>query len=148
MAVLVDTNILLRSVQPHHPQYAAVERAFSLLRSRNETLHVTVQNFVEFWAVATRPTGNTNGLGMSTEAAMRELMVLMDLFPLLPESISLFDEWRRLVAQYNVSGKNAHDARLVAAMRTQGIARILTFNIQDFVRYKGIEALHPEAIGS
>jgi hypothetical protein len=27
MAILVDTNILLRSVQPHHPHYALVDRA-------------------------------------------------------------------------------------------------------------------------
>jgi hypothetical protein len=67
VAVLVDTNILLRSVQTHHTHYALVERAFAVLRAGSETLHVTVQNFVEFWAAATRPYGKENGLGMSTE---------------------------------------------------------------------------------
>jgi len=143
MAVLVDTNILLRSVQPHHPHYGAVERAFSILRANRETLHVTIQNFIEFWAVATRPTGNANGLGMSTESAMAELDILVDLFPLLPESGGLFAEWRRLVTTYKVSGKNTHDARLVAAMRMHGIAKILTFNAQDFTRYEGITAVDP-----
>jgi hypothetical protein len=64
-----------------------VERAFSVLRARNEALKVTVQNFVEFWAVATRPAGSENGLGMTTETAMNELAVLLDLFPMLPEPI-------------------------------------------------------------
>lgn len=145
MAILVDTNILLRSVQTHHPQYVAVERAFSVLRASNEPLHVTVQNFVEFWAVATRPAENENGLGMLPGEAAMELGVLVDLFQLLPESNSVFD-WRRLVTRYKVSGKNAHDARLVASMRANGITKILTFNIRDFARYKEIEALHPEAI--
>jgi predicted nucleic acid-binding protein len=146
MALLVDTNILLRSVQTHHPHYAMVERAFAVLRSRDETLNVTVQNFVEFWAVATRPTGSENGLGMTPEDAMKELAVLKDLFPLLPEPSGLFDEWERLVATYRVSGKNTHDARLVAAMNLNGIARILTFNVQDFNRYQDIEALHPQSV--
>lgn len=48
MAILIDTNILLRSVQTHHPHYAIVEGAFSVLRANNETLNATVQNFIEF----------------------------------------------------------------------------------------------------
>lgn len=83
---------------------------------------------------------------MTTGIAMKELAVLMDLFPLLPESASVFDEWRQLVARYAVSGKNTHDARLVAAMLTNGMGQILTFNVQDFVRFKEIEALHPAAV--
>lgn len=147
MAILVDTNILLRSIDIHHPHYPLVERALSILRAQNETLNVTVQNFVEFWAVATRPVANENGLGMTTSAAMKELTILIAFFPLLPELGSIFDEWQRLVTKYQVSGKNTHDARLVAAMKAHGIGKILTFNIQHFTRYKEIEALHPGAVG-
>jgi predicted nucleic acid-binding protein len=110
MAILVDTNILLRSVQTHHPHYATVERAFSILRARNETLNVAVQNLVEFWAVATRPEGSENGLGMTIETAMKELAVLKELFPVLPEPSGLFGEWETLVTTYRVAGKNTHDA--------------------------------------
>lgn len=45
------------------------------------------------------------------------------------------------MTHYSVSGKNAHDARLVAAMRVHGIDSILTFNAQDFVRYTEIRVL-------
>jgi predicted nucleic acid-binding protein len=110
MAILVDTNILLRSVQTHHPHYATVERAFSILHARNETLNVAVQNFVEFRAVATRPEGSENGLGMTIETAMKELAALKELFPVLPEPSGLFEEWERLVTTYRVAGKNTHDA--------------------------------------
>jgi len=146
MAILVDSNILLRSVQTHHPYYSLVERAFSILRVRNETLNVAVQNLVEFWAVATRPEGSENGLGMTTETAMKELAVLKDLFPLLPEPSGLYEEWERLVTTYRVAGKNTHDAHLVATMKLNGISTILTFNVQDFTRFDGIEAVHPETV--
>ncbi|MGO9011148.1 MAG: type II toxin-antitoxin system VapC family toxin [Bryobacteraceae bacterium] len=145
MAILIDTNILLRTMQPHHPHCAAAERAVAALRIREETLHVAAQNLVEFWAVATRPEGE-NGLGLSIEAATRELATLKRLFSLLPE-MPVFGEWERLVAMYGVSGKNTHDARLVASMRAHGITRILTFNVQDFARFREIEALHPDAVG-
>jgi predicted nucleic acid-binding protein len=61
MAFLLDTNILLRSLQPHHPHCSAVERALTVLRTRDEGLHIAAQNLIEFWAVATRPQSE-NGL--------------------------------------------------------------------------------------
>ena len=45
-----------------------------------------------------------------------------------------------------VIGKNAHDARLVAAMRVHGVTHLLTFNDQDFARYTGITVLTPAAV--
>jgi predicted nucleic acid-binding protein len=143
MAVLVDTNILL-SLQTHHPHFALVEQAFSVLRNRDEVLCLAVQNLIEFWAVATRP-ASENGLGMTTETATRELAVLKDLFALLPEPDSVFDEWERLVITHHVSGKGTHDARLVAVMKLSKVDRILTFNVADFARYEDVQALHPES---
>jgi len=115
------------------------------LRLRSETLHVAAQNFVEFWAVATRPQ-SSNGLGMTPEMAEQELAVLKRLFSFLPETNSLFEEWERLVSAYRVIGKNTHDARLVAAMNVHQVSLILTFNVQDFARYKEVEAIHPESV--
>jgi predicted nucleic acid-binding protein len=83
---------------------------------------------------------------MSLDLATKELETLVELFPLLPESNRVFEEWRRLVTVYKVSGKSTHDARLVATMIANGIPKILTFNVQDFVRYREIEALHPGSI--
>jgi predicted nucleic acid-binding protein len=144
MAFLLDTNILLRSLQPHHPHCSAVERALTVLRTRDEVLHIAAQNLIEFWAVATRPQSE-NGLGMSVDVAFGELTVLKRLFSPLPEA-AVFDEWERLVRVHRVSGKNTHDARLVAVMKVHGITSILTFNVQDFTRYRGIAVVHPDKL--
>jgi hypothetical protein len=56
---------------------------------------VAAQNLVEFRAAATRPEGE-NGLGMSIEAATRELIALKRLFSLLTE-VPVFGEWERAV---------------------------------------------------
>ena len=145
MAVLLDTNILVRLVQPHHPHAAIALRALRTLRMGNEALHITQQNLVEFWAVTTRPVA-ANGLGFSTLQAVAEVEFLKRLFALLPER-PLQDAWERLVADYGVSGKSAHDARLVAAMVVHGIESILTFNAQDFLRYGEIRVLDAKTIG-
>ncbi|MEI9814849.1 MAG: hypothetical protein WDO18_20395 [Acidobacteriota bacterium] len=39
-----------------------------------------------------------------------------------------------------------HDTRLVAVMRTHGVAQIVTFNVADFARFSDIEILHPDDI--
>lgn len=145
MAVLLDTNVLLRLVQPHHPSAPLALRALQTLRTNNEMLHITQQNIVEFWAVATRPIA-ANGLGFSPEQAAAEIDALRRLFLLLPE-LPLQEAWERLVVDHRVSGKNAHDARMVAAMVVHGIENILTFNAQDFIRYGEIRVLDVMAIG-
>jgi hypothetical protein len=73
------------------------------------------------------------------------MLALKQLFILLPEA-PLQSEWERLVTTYRVSGKNCHDARLVAAMMVHGTMSILTFNVQDFVRYADITVLDPQLI--
>lgn len=144
MAVLLDTNILLRLAQPHHPHTRAAARALRALRAGNEALHIVQQNIVEFWAVSTRPI-EANGLGFTTEQAEEEVDALNRLFVLLPE-LPLHNAWKRLVVDYRVSGKNAHDARLVAAMVVHGIESILAFNGPDFLRYGEIRVLDATAV--
>jgi predicted nucleic acid-binding protein len=65
------------------------------------------------------------------------------MLPLLPETPALYQAWENLVTQHQVSGKPAHDARLVAAMQVHGLTAILTFDKAGFSRYPGIEVLHP-----
>jgi hypothetical protein len=44
-----------------------------------------------------------------------------------------------------VTGKRAHDAHLVAWMRTYGVPDLLTFNVVDFQGYP-VSAVSPDAI--
>jgi predicted nucleic acid-binding protein len=62
------------------------------------------------------------------------------------ESPEVYREWRKLLTVYDVSGVEAHDARLVAAMKAHGITRILTFDVEDFTHYKEIEVVHPQTV--
>ena len=64
MSVLIDTNILLRSIEPLHPHHALAVNAVSRLLAENTPVYFTLQNIVEFWNVATRSIEN-NGLGLS-----------------------------------------------------------------------------------
>ncbi|WP_292707280.1 hypothetical protein [Nostoc sp. NMS2] len=49
MPYLVDTNVLLRSVDPSHPMNPDAVNAIRTLRDRGEQLHIVPQNLIEFW---------------------------------------------------------------------------------------------------
>jgi predicted nucleic acid-binding protein len=145
MATLVDTNILLRSVQPSHPMHAAAVRALEALLAKEEPLFLSIQNVAEFWNAATRPAAY-NGLGYSHEQAREEIERLEGFFEILSESAASYAAWKELVTSAGVSGVQVHDARLAAVMKINGITRIVTFNVHDFKRFAGIEAIHPDNV--
>jgi predicted nucleic acid-binding protein len=145
MPILIDTNVLLRSVQPSNPMHAAAVRALEVLMKREEALVITLQNVAEFWNAATRPVVH-NGLGFTIEEAREELTRLEGFFRILTEDAASYAAWKTLLIANRVSGVQVHDARLVAVMKTYGIARIVTFNVSDFTRFAEIEAVHPDSI--
>ncbi|MDQ3751163.1 MAG: PIN domain-containing protein [Acidobacteriota bacterium] len=145
MAYLPDSNIVLRFAQTTDPLYQIVSRAIDELQQNSETHVLVPQILLEFWVVATRP-ANVNGLGMRTDEAEKELENLQKLFTVLPENERIFDEWKRLVAKYKVSGKPARDARIVAAMTVHKIENILTLKTGDFKHYTEIKAVRPQDI--
>jgi predicted nucleic acid-binding protein len=113
--MLVDTSLLVRALHPQHPLCGVAKNAIGRLRLKGRRLYVVPQNLVELWVVATRPAGE-NGLGMSFVEALAELARVKSFFGMLPETEEIFPAWERLVMAYQVSGKPAHDARLVAAL--------------------------------
>lgn len=145
MRILIDTNVLVRSVQKGHPACRIARRALVALYREGHELFLTTQNVAEFWNVCTRPAG-VNGLGLSIESADRYTARLERLFGILPDSIQAFHLWRKLVVDQEVRGANVHDARLVAIMGTSDIQRIVTFNAGDFSRFPGLEVIRPENV--
>lgn len=145
MTCLVDTNVLLRVSQKNHAMHKDAMNALRILRLRGEKLCVLPQNLIEFWAVATRPVAS-NGLGYSFDEAQDEINEFKKLFAVLPDNGAIFSEWEKLVKANKVMGKQAHDARIAAAMIAHNITDLLTFNTDDFKRFSGITAIRPEDI--
>jgi predicted nucleic acid-binding protein len=145
MTYLLDTNVLLRLAQPNHPMHSFAVYAVTRLHEQEGALWIIPQNLIEFWTVATRPL-NVNGLGMTVETASQEVTRIKAFFPLHPDRPEIFQLWEKLVIQHQVMGKQAHDTRLVAAMRVYQITHLLTFNTNDFKRFNEITAVDPREI--
>jgi len=142
---LVDTNILLRLVEPKSVHHISAKNAVDKLLKQNDTLFVLLQNISEFWNVCTRPT-DKNGLGFTIAQTDTELSNLEQVFDLLLDTKEVYRNWRELVVNHSVSGIQVHDAKIAAAMTAHGIENLLTFNTKDFKRFIDIKAFEPKDI--
>jgi len=143
--VLIDTNVLLRMIEPGHTSHKVAVDAQVALKLAGHQPCIVDQNLVEFRAVVTRPSAS-NGLGMTQQQANFEIQSLMSLYELLSDTPAVFAQWAQLVNRYTSEGKQNHDARIVAAMIVHEVPMILTFNDGDFRRYTEIEVLSPNEV--
>jgi predicted nucleic acid-binding protein len=146
MEILIDTGVLLRLVIRSDPAYQETRKAVRLLKARGDRIVALTQNAAEFWNVSTRPITAKGGYGLSIQEAENKLRILERLVEFRPDSLALFQEWKRLVVTHSVSGVQVYDTRLVAAMNVQGITHIVTYDKDDFKRFQNITALLPSEI--
>ena len=72
MRVLLDTNIILRAVQPLLPIWPTINDSLSSLVAQNYRLCIVPQTIYEFWVVLTRPISQ-NGFGLNPNEAMESI---------------------------------------------------------------------------
>jgi predicted nucleic acid-binding protein len=147
MLVLLDSNILLRWLEPADPDSGLVVAAVERLLLNSDSLCYTSQNLGEFWNVLTRP-ASRNGYGLTAAQAHLRARSIESRIELLPDTPAVHLEWRRLLVAHDVCGSQVHDARLAAAMHIHGVKRILTFNTRDFARFADVESTHPARLAT
>jgi predicted nucleic acid-binding protein len=135
--ILLDTNIILRSKQPHSPEYSIVTQKISQWALAGEQLVISPQTIYEFYSVATRPI-EVNGLGLTVQQTHSEMIQLQKAYHILPENEKILPLWIKLVTDSEIKGKKSHDARLVAFMQSHQIKQIYTLNTEDFKRFEAI----------
>jgi predicted nucleic acid-binding protein len=147
VVALVDTSVLLRLRDLADPRHADCVAVFQPSMVSKHGLRLCVQAMIEYWVVATRPKPN-NGFGLPPDVVAHDLGDLRSLVPCLTEPSDVGDHWLMLVTKHRVSGKPAHDARLVALMSAHNIRRLLTLNPSDFSRYPDVECVSPKDLAN
>lgn len=106
MSYLSDSNILLRLSQKKHSHHQSARNAIISLRKQGEEICIVPQNFIEFWAVATRPV-SSNGLGLTVDQTKLQIRKFKRLFAFYDDEEGIYGEWENLVTKYQVSGKTS-----------------------------------------
>lgn len=89
---LIDSNVLIRWVQPNDPDYPTVESALNALASEAAVLCYTSQNLGEFWNACTRP-ADRNGYGLNPQETDRRARIFEDKLRLLVDGLAVHQEW-------------------------------------------------------
>lgn len=142
MRLLLDTGVALRHGFVRDQFQTQVHQLLPTRATTGEDLVIAPQVLFEFWVVVTRPT-LSNRYGMAPNDAAQEIRKIISTFMLLNDPDDLLETWLQLCEKYQVSGKPAHDARLVAFMLCHGIDGIITLNAQDFSRFREIQVFVP-----
>jgi predicted nucleic acid-binding protein len=146
MRYLLDTGILARLPHRADPLNHVVRQALRALAAQRHTFVTSTQNIAEFWNLCTRPAQARGGFGLGVEETGRRLRMLERFVAVLREPETAYAKWKSIVLKHGVSGKQVHDARIVALMRAYRIRRILTLNDADFARYGGLKVVTPQSI--
>jgi hypothetical protein len=143
VSFLVDTNILLYSVNPACPEYGPARAEVDRLRSGRSPWFLTWGVVYEFLRVATHPTIFPRPLSMSSAALFIKRLLESPSLEVLQETdrhFALFEDELRMTPE--ISGNDVHDAHLVVVMREHNLRRILSAD-KGFLRFRGIEATDP-----
>jgi len=142
--VLVDTNVLIYATLSSDPRH---ERARFVLEQRlraDVEMFVSAQNLAEMYPNLTGPKNQPPdspalaGDKIRSVARLRGITVLPTTFDIALRALDL-------CVAAGLTRRTYFDAQLAAVMLREGIPTIVTENVTDFARYKGIRPLNPFA---
>ena len=136
---IADTNILVYALDADAPQHATARALLELARSGSVILYVTSQILCEFYSVVTnarrvaRPRTPDDALN-----AISDLLAFLHVLPIPSRTV---EGWMRLLRRHPVTGGDIFDLQIIATMQANGIARIYTFNTDDFSAFAELEVM-------
>lgn len=131
---ILDTNVLLAATDEARAEHGSAIVALDEWPASGMTLYTSGQIMREYLAVATRPVPH-NGLGLERSAAAGNVRALRLRLRLLAESAKVGERLLELIDEIDCTGKQVHDANVVATMLVHGIDTIVTRNVADFARF-------------
>jgi predicted nucleic acid-binding protein len=138
----VDTNVLVYATNARSPWRRDAEALLSLARQRGIELVISTQVVREYLAVTTRP--EAGKIDKSTvRDALDNVRTFQSELRVIPEDSAVSERFVELVEQYEVGGKQVHDANIVACMLIHGVRSLLTFNAHDFKRFADLITILP-----
>jgi predicted nucleic acid-binding protein len=133
--VFLDTNVLLSATTPARQLHQAALTALNRWPNEGVELCTSGQVLREYVLVATRPL-ESNGLGLTVPDAIANRDMLENRMRFLEETRAVSARLRQIVLSLACTGKQVHDANVVATVLSHGVDRIVTENVDDFRRFE------------
>jgi predicted nucleic acid-binding protein len=141
VAALVDTNILVYSVDPRFPEKRRIATALLRKGIAEDSIRLPHQAVVEFYSAVTRPLGAGNAL-LSPEEARRETEEFLLEFDVLYPNETIVRTALRATAAYRLAWFDAH---LWAYADYYGLSPLISEDFQHGRMYGAVRAVNPFA---
>ena len=140
-ACIVDTNVLVYGTVSGNPWHQQARRWLAALQNDGLCLCITTQILREYLVILTR--GDVFEKSFTVDQVLAQIEAMLPGLTALDEPLAAGEPLCTLVRQYQIRGKNIHDANIVAVMLTHGVRRLATYNQADFQRFDEIVLAAP-----
>ncbi|MBO0832138.1 MAG: PIN domain-containing protein [Actinobacteria bacterium] len=131
---MLDTNVFLSATDLGRAGHQQAMLVLNGWAGGGTTLYASGQVMREYLSVSTRPV-DRNGLGLQQADAIANVRAFRTRTTMLAEDVVVADTLLRLLDEVTCSGKQVHDANVVATMLVHGIDWLITINVADFSRF-------------
>ncbi len=133
--VFIDTNILIYASISGSPFCQLARDAIQRLEKEHAELFISRQVLREYLASMTRPDMLTKEL--SRKSVVNAVRNFEEDFTVFNDDPVVTEQLLELIETVSVSGKQIHDANIVATMLVNDVHELLTHNVSDFKRFSG-----------
>lgn len=102
---------------------------------------VSPQVLREYLAAVTRPQATAPALPVAT--AIADVRRFRAAFQIAEERPGVLDRLLQILTAHRATGRQVHDANIVATMLDHDVQRLLTFNVADFQRFTPLISIDP-----
>ena len=140
---LLDSNVLVYAADKNSPFYKASKNLRNKGIKGEISLCICPQVLTEFFAIVTDLKRVQNPI--SSKEAIKEIekyLLVSNILTIYPNQES-FQKLIELVKKYKIKRQKIFDLQIIAAMLSNGIDKIYTFNTAHFSKIKEIKVLKP-----
>ena len=134
-ALFIDTNILVYAnviETPFHEQALAVLNA---AHKAGRDIWISRQVIREYLVTMTRPQAFEN---LPKTTLLEQVEQFIERFQIADDTATTTGQLVKLMGDFQIGGKQVHDANIVASMLAYDIPCLLTHNIKDFERFREV----------
>lgn len=134
--LFVDTNVLIYANIAGSPFHKQALIALKAAHQTNRPMWISRQVLREFIAARTRPQTFANP--STPQIIIERIRYLAERFQVADDTSATTEQLIKLIGEFEIGGKQVHDANIVATMLTYEIPCLLTHNAKDFERFAEI----------
>jgi predicted nucleic acid-binding protein len=139
--IFLDTNILLTATDKSRAYHKQAQYIFNAMFDFGYHLCTSGQVLREYLVVATRPV-SSNGLGLETEKALKNLREFSDRMTFFEETEAVNATLLKFSETHALRSSRIHDANIAAIVKTYKASVLITENESDFSSFSEIEVMN------